>query len=88
MLFDLQSDPHERVDLAADPRHGAILADYEAELRRLLDPDAVDRLAHSDQAAMVERTGGRDFILKRGAITYSPPPGVAPDLTPVESGRP
>jgi hypothetical protein len=33
---------------------------------------------------MVERTGGRDFILKRGAITYSPPPGVAPDLTSVE----
>jgi choline-sulfatase len=85
MLFDLESDPLERVDLAADPAHRATLAAYETELRRLLDPEAVDRLAHADQAAMVERVGGRDFILKRGAISYSPPPGDAPDLTSVES---
>ncbi|MCC7483445.1 MAG: sulfatase-like hydrolase/transferase [Burkholderiales bacterium] len=84
MLFDMESDPYERVDLASDPRHRGVLADSEAELRRLLDPQAIDRLAHADQAAMVERTGGRDAILKRGAITYSPPPGLAPDLTPVE----
>jgi choline-sulfatase len=85
MLFDLQRDPYERVDLAAHPEHRSTLADCEAELRRLLDPEAVDRLAHADQAAMVERVGGKDFILKRGAISYSPPPGVAPDLTSVES---
>jgi len=85
MLFDLESDPLERFDLASDPEHRDVLAASEAELRRLLDPETVDRLAHADQAAMVERAGGRDFILKRGAITYSPPPGIAPDLTSVES---
>jgi choline-sulfatase len=85
MLFDLHSDPYERVDLAADPAHRDTRAELETLLRRSLDPEAMDRLAHSDQAAKVERSGGRDFILKRGAITYSPPPGVAPDLTSVES---
>ena len=84
MLFDMESDPYERADLAADPNHRQVLQDCEAELRRLLDPESVDRLAHSDQAAMVGRVGGKDFIMKRGSITYSPPPGVAPDLTPVE----
>ncbi len=85
MLFDLESDPYERVDLAPDPQYRNVLAASEAELRRLLDPEAIDRLAHADQAAMIERAGGRDFILKRGAITYSPPPGITPDLTSVES---
>ena len=33
---------------------------------------------------MIERVGGKDFILKRGAITYSPPPGVARISTSVE----
>ena len=85
MLFDMESDPYERIDLASDPNRRAVLVDFEAELRRLLNPEAIDRLAHSDQAAMIERVGGKDFILKRGAITYSPPPGITPDLTSVES---
>jgi choline-sulfatase len=85
MLFDLERDHYERIDLATDPGYRDVLAALEAELRKVLDPMAIDRLAHADQAAMVERAGGRDFILKRGAITYSPPPGVKPDLTSVES---
>lgn len=85
MLFDLERDPYERVDLAFDASHRDVRAEFDAELRRLLDPDAIDRLARADQTAMIERVGGRDLILKRGAITYSPPPGIAPDLTSVES---
>jgi choline-sulfatase len=84
MLFDMQSDPHERHDLAADPAHAARLAECEAALRQLLDPDAVEKLARADQTAMIERVGGKERIMKRGSIHHTPPPGVAATLTPVE----
>ena len=50
----------------------------------LIDPEAVDRMARADQAAMIERVGGKERIKKRGAIHHTPPPGVAATLTPVE----
>jgi hypothetical protein len=41
-------------------------------------------MARADQAAMIERVGGKERIKKRGAIHHTPPPGVAATLTPVE----
>jgi choline-sulfatase len=84
MLFDLEADPFERSDLSSDPAHATALADCESALRTLLDPEAVDRMARADQAAMIERVGGKERIKKRGAIHHTPPPGVAATLTPVE----
>lgn len=73
-LFDLEADPGEARDLASDPAHAHVLRDMEAELRRLLDPEAVDRLAKADQAALVARFGGRDGALRSGT------PGATPVL--------
>jgi choline-sulfatase len=53
----------------------AIIKECEAALRKIVDPDAVDRLAKSDQAAKIAAVGGKDAILKRGTFRYSPPPG-------------
>ncbi len=44
-LFHLAADPHETTNLAADPRHAAVLADLRAQCARLVaeakgDPDA------------------------------------------------
>ena len=86
MLFDLAADPYERHDLASDPAHAGVLAECAAALRKLLDPDAVERLARADQAAMIEKVGGKERIKQRGAIHHTPPPGVAATLTPVENG--
>ncbi|MBI3068178.1 MAG: sulfatase-like hydrolase/transferase [Betaproteobacteria bacterium] len=75
MLFDLANDPFERTDLGRDPRFREVIAECEAELRRIVDPEAVDALAKADQQAKIAEHGGKDAILKRGTFRYSPPPG-------------
>jgi len=77
MLFDLEADPHERRDLGQDPASRGVVAECEAQLRKVVDPEAVDRLARADQHSRIERYGGKDAILKKGTFRYSPPPGVA-----------
>src|SRR5690606_27761558 len=51
-LFDLEADPDELQDLASDPAVADILAQLEATLRRICDPEAIDRQAKADQRAM------------------------------------
>ena len=50
----------------------------EAELRRICDPEAVDAQAFADQAALIERLGGREAALKLGAAGATPAPEVTP----------
>jgi choline-sulfatase len=76
MLFDLAADPNERNDLGRDPQHASTVAACEAALRKVVDPEAMDRLAKADQAEKIAEVGGKDAILKRGTFRYSPPPGV------------
>ena len=79
-LFDLLADPEERHDLAAAPDReaAAVLRRFEAELRALLDPEAVDRRAKADQAARVAACGGRAAVLARGTFANSPTPDEQP----------
>jgi choline-sulfatase len=74
-LFDLRDDPGEVRDLAGDPGYAGLVATCEAELRRVVNPEAVDDLAHADQAKKIAALGGRDAILARGSFGYSPVPG-------------
>jgi len=76
MLFDLEADPHERLDRGRDMAARPVIADCEAALRRIVDPEAVDRLARADQRAKIAEHGGKEAILKKGTFRYSPPPGV------------
>jgi choline-sulfatase len=84
MLFDLENDPYERHDLAARPEYKEALAACEAELRATVNPETIDRLARADQRAMIERLGGKEAIMQRGAVRHSPPPGVVSTRIPVE----
>lgn len=65
-LFDLQADPEELRDLAQDPEHAGVVAEFEAALRSMLDPEGVDRQAKNDQNALIARFGGRDAALRLG----------------------
>jgi choline-sulfatase len=76
-LFDLVADPEEMEDLAGRPEYRATIAELEAELRKICDPEAVDARAKADQAAVVERNGGRTAVIKRGTFGATPPPGTA-----------
>ena len=75
-LFDLKTDPEELTDLAGDPAYAATLAELDAALRQICDPDAVDAQAFADQAALIAGHGGRDAALKLGAPGATPPPKV------------
>jgi choline-sulfatase len=75
MLFDLESDPHERNDLGRNAAYASVAAECEAALRKVVDPEAVDKAAMADQQAHIEKHGGKDAILKMGTFRYSPPPG-------------
>lgn len=74
-LYDLESDPEEREDLAGDPAHAQKLAEMESLLRDRLDPEAVDALAKADQARLIERHGGSEKALSVGAPGTTPVPG-------------
>ena len=77
-LFDLETDPQETRDLAREDGYRGLVADCEALLRRVVDPEAADALARGDQRARIEAFGGREAILKRGSFGYSPAPGTNP----------
>jgi choline-sulfatase len=77
-LFDLATDPEELSNLVGDPRHAAMLAAMEARLRAVIDPEALDRAVKGRQAAMLKANGGREAVMARGDLPYSPPPGARP----------
>jgi choline-sulfatase len=73
-LFDLEADPEELEDLGTDPAHAALRSELEARLRGMLDPEAVDRTAKQDQAAVIASHGGEAAIRKRERAAYTLPP--------------
>jgi choline-sulfatase len=79
-LFDLQSDPEELRDRAADPACRPVLAALQAELSGFCDPAEVDARAKRRQTELLARYGGRDAALARGDLNYTPAPGQAPDM--------
>lgn len=74
-LFDLEADPEEIDDLGTSVEHANICVDMEAELRRICDPEAVDKQARLDQLAIVNKHGGIQAVLDRGGFGATPAPG-------------
>jgi choline-sulfatase len=79
-LFDLDADPEELLDLATDPANAMLLARMEIALRHRLgrDPADIDAEVKARQAAILASHGGREAVLARGDLPFSPPPGVQP----------
>lgn len=74
-LFDLENDPEELRDLAEDPRHAGMLAECRARLYAICDPAEVDARAKKRQAELLEQHGGREAVIERGDLGFTPPPG-------------
>ena len=74
-LFDLEADPEELRDLGTDPAHAARRSELHARLRALLDPEEVDRRAKRRQAELVAANGGREAVIARGDLGFTPAPG-------------
>jgi choline-sulfatase len=77
-LFDLETDPEELCDVADDAAYAGIRARLDQQLLCILDPARQDQIVKRRQAAILEANGGRDAVLARGDLPYSPPPGVKP----------
>lgn len=75
-LFDVATDADQAHDRAADPAYAGVLADLDRELRRIVDPEVVDRRAKADQAALVERFGGPERAAALGTAAETPAPVV------------
>lgn len=73
-LFDLRNDPEELHDLAMDPAHADTLFAMRRRLHEVCDPIAVDRLAKADQAALIEKFGGREAAAAVGNAAETPTP--------------
>jgi choline-sulfatase len=74
-LFDLEQDPEELRDLAGDPEYANALKECRARLYAICDPAEVDARAKQRQAELLQAAGGRDAVLRRGDLGFTPPPG-------------
>lgn len=79
-LFDLETDPEEMNDIAGSENAQPVMAELMAELEKICDPTETDREAKATQAAMLEEVGGKDFVIARGDLGFSVPPGVTPSF--------
>lgn len=74
-LFDLETDPEELIDLALNARYTSVLDECRGRLYRMCDPDEVDRRAKARQAELLAVHGGRDAVIARGDLGFTPAPG-------------
>ncbi|MGB7184591.1 MAG: sulfatase, partial [Burkholderiaceae bacterium] len=77
-LFDLRSDPEETTNRVDDPAMAPTVARLQKSLAQHLGGrtvERVDRMAKDDQAALIERYGGREAALQQGTPGATPVPG-------------
>jgi choline-sulfatase len=79
-LFDLERDPEEIHDLGSDRAHAEIVEECRRSLYRLCDPQDVDRRAKARQAELLRAHGGREAVIRRGDLGFTPAPGFAADF--------
>ena len=74
-LFDLETDPEELNDLAANAKYASVLDECRERLLRICDPDEVDQRAKQRQAELLAQNGGREAVIARGDLGFTPAPG-------------
>ena len=79
-LYDLESDPEELRDIAADPAYAEVLAACRQRLFEFCDPEVVDRRAKQRQADLLAKYGGREAALARGDLGFTPAPGTQAEI--------
>ncbi len=77
-LFDLASDPQERINRAVegvnDPQIRDALSEGERRLREICDPDEVNARAFADQRAKIEALGGEEACRTAYVFNHTPTP--------------
>jgi len=73
-LFDLESDPEERMDLSRSLAHASVLQEMHQALLDICNPEDVDAAAFADQNALISAHGGRAEIERSDDIPFTPAP--------------
>jgi choline-sulfatase len=73
-LYDLCDDPEELHNLAQNELYQGIIGELDAHLRTIVDPEAADAAAKKDQEGMIEKLGGREFLIAKGVVSATPAP--------------
>lgn len=73
-LFNLKSDPEERIDLANNSDHSTKRDELVAALHEIVDPAEVSANALSDQRAAIDTNGGVHAVLNSIEIPHTPVP--------------
>ena len=84
-LYDLAKDPLETYDRFEADAGRAIAQRLEADLRRFINPEAVDAQAKMAQRQLAEHHGGAEAIRDMDTVVYTPPPGHCPVIEPKRS---
>lgn len=71
-LFNQAQDPQEANDLSADTPSAETLEELRKNLFSILDPEAVNASAFDDQAAVLERYGGKEKVLAMTSFNHTP----------------
>ena len=74
----MQEDPDELEDLASFPESKNLIEECERQLRQILDPEATDKRAKTNQTRRLDAFGGREAAIAHGAFVNSPVPGEKP----------
>ena len=77
-LFNLENDPEELINLADIPSHSKTLEKMKIELRKIVNPEEIDREAKESQAEIINKHGGREAIINKGGFGNTPAPGEKP----------
>ena len=80
-LFDLEKDSEELRNLCGVSEYQHIKDRCEAKLRSVCNPEEVERRAKQRQAEQLERHGGREAVIARGDLGFSPPPGISAEFS-------
>ena len=72
LLFNIENDPQECVNLAEDPQYLEVLNKLRGCLFDILDPEEVNRQAFADQALMIEKLGGKAEIEAMQSFNHTP----------------
>lgn len=74
-LFDVAGDPKELHDLAGKSEYAAIQKELDAELRRIVDPEQMERESKQAQHRLLEKHGGKEgFLATFMPALFSPIP--------------
>ncbi len=79
-LYDMISDPEELNNLAAQQEYITVLSELREKLENLIDPETVNQQALTEQYKLVQKHGGREAIIARGAANNTPVPGEAMEV--------